>query len=121
VNALNELAEKLYNAASFISYSDACTDHLRSSLDDLALLHLAAVLMPHHQRPMSVLHNIQRFVQSNPIDKEVSKVRWMIPCCGLGFLMSYCAVTKSFIGLSKDWRHDNRLMAVMCVTNHKNW
>jgi hypothetical protein len=111
VNALNELAEELYNAASFISYSDACTDHLKSSLDDSVLLHLAADLMPYHQRPIGVLHNILRYIQCNPIDKDVSKVQWKVPCCGLAFSMSYCAVRKSFIGLSKDWRHDNRLMA----------
>jgi hypothetical protein len=102
VNALNELAEELYNAASFISYSDACTDHLRSSLDDSALLHLAADLMPYHQRPISVLQNVLRYIESNPVDKDDSKVPWKITCCGRAFSTSYCAVTESFTGLSKD-------------------
>jgi hypothetical protein len=62
VNAMNELAEEFYNAAAFISYSDACTDPLRSSLEDSALLHLAADLMQCHQRPISVLHIIMRYV-----------------------------------------------------------
>jgi hypothetical protein len=112
VNALNELAEESYNAVLFISYSDASTDHLRSNFDGSASLHLAAGLMPYHQRSIRVLHNILRCIQSNPIDNDVSKVQWKIPCCGLAFSMSFCLVTKSFIGLSKYWRHDNRLMAI---------
>lgn len=104
----------------------ALFDVLASSIKDLAANecpnweNVAATLVARFQRPISVLqHMLQRLMEADGSKakrvEEMAADQWTVPYLGLPYAFHICAITGRLLGISPEWRRDNRLM--VCTLN----
>ena len=76
---------------------------------------LAVALVPHLQRPVSVVQlMLEQLMHGEGTPKERQKRilsdQWVIPYPGLPYAAQRCCITGGFLGVSCEYRHDTRLM-----------
>ena len=83
---------------------------------------LAISLVPKLQRPISVIqHLLRNLTQINGTKRQridqLLADQWTVPYQGLPYAFQKCAITGGLLGISPEWRHDNRLMVRMIIDN----